>query len=124
MSDKLGPAKQLILHEGHIHDTNGYCAKHFSVYDTAQKKTPHSFCTKCFGPHCPKCPKPSHKVATVEAFFPEAKGNAMRAARGEGGDWPLAAYRALREISKSKGIKGKRLTTVQLTISIGTVIEE
>lgn len=72
-------------------------------------------------------PKPqttSYKVVTVEAFFPEAKGQAFRAARGEAGNWPLAAYRALKEIAKTKGIKGKRLTTAQCTLSIGTVIDE
>lgn len=120
MSNKLGPSQQLISHEGHIHDNNGHCNKHF-IFGVCNVG---AFCTKCFGQHCPKCPPPSHKVVTVEAFFPEAKGQAFRAARGEADNWPLAAYRALKEIAKTKGIKGKRLTTVQCTLSIGTVIEE
>lgn len=108
-----------LKNAGHIHSYDGHCQKHFG-----NNASVGAFCTKCFGLSCPKCSIVSHKVATVEAFFPEAKGQAFRAAKGEAGNWPLAAYRALKEIAKSKGIKGKRLTTVQLTISIGTVVEE
>jgi len=66
----------------------------------------------------------THKVVTVEAFVPEAKGNAFFAAKGEGHDWPLATYRALKNLAKVKGVKGKRITTIKATISIGTVIDE
>lgn len=69
-------------------------------------------------------PPPSHKVVTVEAFLPEAKGNAFFAAKGEGSDWPLATYRALKTLAKTKGVKGKRISTMKINLSIGTVIDE
>lgn len=96
---------------GHIH-LEMTCFKHGN------------YCAKCFGPTCPKCPKKTFKTVTVEAFFPEAKGNAFFAANATGSNWPIATYRALSKLSKQKGIARKRITTVKLTVSIGTVTDE
>lgn len=62
---------------------------------------------------------PKSKTAVIEAFFPEVgSGKANQMARAEGSRPLVAVKRALEEIMKRPGIKGKRISTIKLTISV------
>lgn len=60
------------------------------------------------------------KEYSVSAFFPEVKPAhlADQACRVQANNICLAAKRALHELRKRDGIKGKRITTVKLTIRV------
>lgn len=68
-------------------------------------------------------PKPVKlKSVTVQAFFPELKGNPNRVGHGKASNWTAATSRALKDIQKQ--IKGKRIHSAQLTISITDTEEQ
>jgi len=69
-------------------------------------------------------PKPNKqkylKVVMVDAFFPEFKGGAIKQ-RGKGvaSTVRAAAARAMGDLLKQPKVKGKRFSTIQITMSIG-----
>jgi len=56
------------------------------------------------------------KLATLECMFPELKGNCYRTGRGEGSNPKAAISRAIGHALKQ--VKGKRWSTVRVSISI------
>lgn len=62
---------------------------------------------------------PKSKTAVIEAFFPEVgSGKANQMARAEASRPVVAIRRALEEVMKRPGIKGKRVSTIKLTVSV------
>ena len=56
------------------------------------------------------------KLAIAECFFPDLKGNCYRTGRGEGSNPKAAISRAIGHALKQ--VKGKRWSTVRVSISI------
>jgi len=56
------------------------------------------------------------KLAIAECMFPELKGNCYRTGRGEGSNPKAAISRAIGHALKQ--VKGKRWSTVRVSISI------
>ena len=56
------------------------------------------------------------KLATVEAFFSEVKGNPYRTGRGKATTSPAAISRAFKEVFKQ--LRGKRIHTLTATLTI------
>lgn len=59
------------------------------------------------------------KLVTVEAMFPEVKGNCYRTGHGRGSSPRVAIAKAFRDVLKQ--VSGKRIHTIKATI---TIIEE
>jgi hypothetical protein len=56
------------------------------------------------------------KLATVEAFMPELRGNCYRTGRGRASNPKAAISRAIGDVLKQ--VRGKRWQTIKATISV------
>ena len=56
------------------------------------------------------------KLATINAMFPEVKGNPYRTGRGKGANAKAAISRAFGDVLKQ--VKGKRIHTINATVTI------
>ena len=67
------------------------------------------------------------KVVTLEGSFPELVVKHMyQQGRGTGSNIRAAACAAMRDLLKKPGLRGRRITSAKITMSIGTrdVVEE
>lgn len=67
----------------------------------------------------------SVKVVTLEGTFPELVcKNMYQQGRGTGGNIRVAAANAIKDLLKKPALRGRRITSARLTMSIGTRIVE
>jgi malic enzyme len=63
----------------------------------------------------------THKVVLLDATFPELKTGAMyQRSKGVASTVRAAAARAMGDLLKQPKVKGKRFSTIQIIMSIGT----
>lgn len=63
-------------------------------------------------------------VVTIEAQFPEVKGNCYASAKGSASTLPAAFRIAITNLMKSERVKHKRITAIKATISIAHIKTE
>lgn len=65
------------------------------------------------------------KVVTLDATFPELKSGAMyQRGKGKASTVRAAAARALGDLLKQPKVKGKRFSTIKITMAIGQELVE
>ena len=62
------------------------------------------------------------KLATVEAFMPELRGNCYRTGRGRASNPKAAISRAIGDVLKQ--VRGKRWQTIKATITVVEMAEK
>lgn len=61
------------------------------------------------------------KQATVDAQFPELKGDCYATGRGTGSTPRAAIARAVADLFQQRNVRRKRISTIKMRISISTV---
>ena len=64
------------------------------------------------------------KIATIDAEFSELQGNNRLQAKGEASTIRAAISRAVADLFKQPAVKGKRISTINMTVSLANKTEE